>query len=72
MQPQDFIQRQFVFASLQHSSPPSLKTGARRFFAFDLEAGAAVRTHKEACRTRDHLGAGVADGFLLSPPAYAR
>src|ERR1017187_9034214 len=72
MQAQDFVNRQRVLSGLQHRPAPPLQSAARRLFAFDLEAGAAVRQQKETGRARDHVRAGTANDLVRLGPERAR
>src|SRR5262249_7159488 len=58
---QDLVQRKGVFAGLEDSAPPSLEPVARRPFAFDLEAGAAVSEQKETRGARNEMCASPPD-----------
>src|ERR1035437_582282 len=72
MQAQDFINRQRVLSGLQHRPAPPLQPAARRLFAFDLEAGAAVRPQKETGRAHDHVRAGTSNDLVRLGSERAR
>ena len=72
MQAQDLVKRQRVFSGLQHRAAPPLQPAARRLFAFDLEAGAAVREQKETGRARDHVRAGASNDLVRLGSERAR
>jgi hypothetical protein len=57
----DLFERERGLASLQDSAAPSLQASARRPFALDLEAGAAVGQQEKAGRACDEVRAGPAD-----------
>ena len=72
MQAHDFVERQRVLPGLQHRAAPPLQPVARRPFAFDLEAGAAVGQQKEAGRARDHVRAGASNDLVRLGSERAR
>jgi hypothetical protein len=53
-----------LLSGLQHRAAPPLQPAARRLFAFDLEAGAAVRQQKETGRARDHVRASTSNDLV--------
>src|SRR5258705_4858351 len=63
LQADDFIQSELVLPGLQHGLAPTLQPVARRTFAFDLKACAAVGQQHEAGGARDNTCARSPEGF---------
>jgi hypothetical protein len=63
LQANDFIQRQPVFARLQHRAAPSLQAVARRTLSLDLKAGPAVGQQHETGGPRHQVRARAPHGF---------
>ena len=71
MQAQNLIKRERVFSGLHNRPAPPLQPAARRLFAFDLEAGAAVSKQKETGRARDDVSACASDHLVRFVPKRA-
>ena len=63
MQADDFVEGQWIPTRLYDGAAPPLQPAARRPFAFDLEARAAVDQQEETGRARDNVGARAANDF---------
>src|ERR1035437_1893905 len=64
MQAHYLVKRQRVLSGLQDRAAPPLQPATRRPFAFDLEAGAAVRQQKETRRACDHIRASASNDLV--------
>src|SRR5690606_35843279 len=63
VEPDDLVDIELVAPCLHDGAAPSLQPVARRTFAFNLEARAAVGQQHETRSSGDEMGAGATDGL---------
>jgi hypothetical protein len=63
VQPDDLVEGERVLPRLEYGAPLSFETVARRTFALNLEARAAVGQQQEADGPRGEMGANAAHGI---------